>query len=148
MNIKAGVTGDIAYNYIWSAANNSIKLETGKTVLSPQTNMNIFNNTIVNGGWRKVGEATQGILIDKYAAANIFNNVLVGCHTGINIASKADTLHSTYGNNLIYAIDDSLEEGFSQPLVQYHSSSQPRSSSQPAKRFRQPETIDPERPVM
>ncbi len=109
MNIKAGVTGDIAYNYIWSAANNSIKLETGKTVLSPQTNMNIFNNTIVNGGWRKVGEATQGILIDKYAAANIFNNVLVGCHTGINIASKADTLHSTYGNNLIYAIDDSLK---------------------------------------
>ena len=42
----------------------------------------------------------------------------------------------------LYEIDDSLEEGFSQPLVQYHSSSQPRSSSQPTKRFRQPETVD------
>jgi hypothetical protein len=109
MNIKAGVKGDIAYNYIWSAANNGIKLETGKTVFSPQTNMNIFNNTIINSGWRKVGEATQAILIDRYAAANIYNNILVGNHTGINITKKADTLHSKYGNNLIYAIDDSLK---------------------------------------
>jgi len=109
MNIKAGVTGDISYNYIWSAANNSIKLETSKSVFSPQTKMNIYNNTIVNGGWRKVGEATQGILIDKFAAANIYNNVLVGCHTGINIANGADTNHCKYGNNLIFAIDDSLK---------------------------------------
>ena len=108
MNIKAGVKGDIAYNYIWSAANNGIKLETGKTVFSPETDMNIFNNTIINSGWRKVGEATNSILIDKFAAANIYNNVMVGNHTGINITSKADTLHCTYGNNLIYAIDDSL----------------------------------------
>ena len=109
MNIKAGVKGDIAYNYIWSAANSGIKLETGKTVFSPQTKLNIFNNTIINSGWRKVGEATNAILIDKFAAANIFNNVLVGNHTGINIASKADTLHCTYGYNLIYSIDDSLK---------------------------------------
>jgi hypothetical protein len=109
MNIKSGVSGDVSYNYIWSAANNSIKLETGKTVFSPQTKLNIYNNTIINGGWRKVGEATQGILIDKFAAANIFNNILVGCHTGINITKAADTIHSKYGNNLIYAIDDSLK---------------------------------------
>jgi len=109
MNIKAGVKGDISYNYIWSAANNSIKLETGKKVFSPQTTLNIYNNTIVNGGWRKVGEATQAILIDKFAAANIYNNILVGNHTGINITTAADTVHSKYGNNLIYAIDDSLK---------------------------------------
>jgi len=108
VNIKAGVTGDIAYNYIWSAANNAIKLETGKTVFSPQTKMNIFNNTIINSGWRKVGEATNGILIDKFAAANIYNNILVGNHTGINMATKADTINCKYGNNLIYAINDSL----------------------------------------
>ncbi|NWJ51405.1 MAG: hypothetical protein HXX14_11135 [Bacteroidetes bacterium] len=109
MNIKAGVKGDISYNYIWSGANNGIKLETGKKVFTPQTNMNIYNNTIINSGWRKVGEATQAILIDKYAAANIYNNILVGNHTGINITKQADTLHSKYGNNLIYAIDDSLK---------------------------------------
>ncbi len=104
MNIKKGVKGDIAYNYIWSAANNGIKLETG-SILVPQTNMNIFNNTLVDGGWRKVGEATNSILIDKWTRANIFNNVMVGNNTGINITKKADTLNCTYGYNLIYAIN-------------------------------------------
>ena len=42
----------------------------------------------------------------------------------------------------LYEIDDSLEEGFSQPGVEYHSSSQQRVSFQSSKRFRQPETID------
>jgi hypothetical protein len=106
MNIKKGVIGDIAYNYIWAAANNSIKLETGSSL--PQTAMNIYNNTIINGGWRKVGEFTNGILIDKNTVANIFNNILVGCRNGINITNKADYLNCKEGNNLVYAIDDSL----------------------------------------
>jgi hypothetical protein len=107
INIKAGVKGDIAYNYIWSAANNAIKLETGK-VLTPQTNMNIFNNTIVDGGFRKRGEATNSILIDKWTRANIYNNIMVGNHTGINITTAADTTNCHYGNNLIYAPSDTL----------------------------------------
>jgi len=107
MNIKKGVMGDIAYNYIWAAANNSIKLETGSAL--PQTAMNIFNNTIINGGWRKVGEFTNGILIDKNTVANIYNNILVGCRNGINVTSKSDYANCKVGNNLVYAIDDSLK---------------------------------------
>jgi hypothetical protein len=106
MNIKKGVMGDIAYNYIWAAANNSIKLETGSAL--PQTAINVFNNTIINGGWRKVGEFTNGILIDKNAVANIYNNILVGSRNGINITSKSDFANCKEGNNLVYAIDDSL----------------------------------------
>ena len=105
MNIKAGVKGDIAYNYIWSAANNAIKIETGKTVLIPQSSLNIFNNTILDGGWRKVGEATNSILVDRFARANIYNNVMVGNNTGINITTKADTINTKYGYNLIFAIN-------------------------------------------
>ncbi len=106
MNIKSGVVGDIAYNYIWAAANNCIKLSTGSNL--PQVAMNIFNNTLVNGGWRKVGEFTNGILVDKNAVANIYNNILVGCRNGINITSKADYANCMEGNNLVYAINDSL----------------------------------------
>jgi hypothetical protein len=106
MNIKSGVEGDIAYNYIWAAANNGIKLSTGSSL--PQVAMNIFNNTFINGGWRKVGEFTNGILIDKNAVANIYNNILVGCRNGINITSKADYANCKEGNNLVYAINDSL----------------------------------------
>jgi hypothetical protein len=107
MNIKKGVMGDIAYNYIWAAANNGIKLETGSAL--PQTAMNIFNNTLVNCGWRKVGEFTNGILIDKNTVANIYNNILIGCRNGINVTSKADYTNCKVGNNLVYAIDDSLK---------------------------------------
>ena len=106
MNIKSGVMGDIAYNYIWSAANNAIKLATGSKL--PQSAMNIFNNTIINSGWRKVGEFTNGILIDANAVANVYNNVLVGSRNGINITDKADYANSKEGNNLVYAINDSL----------------------------------------
>jgi hypothetical protein len=102
MNIKAGVQGDVAFNYIWSSANSSIKLNTGKTVLSPQTKLNIYNNTMINGSWRKVGELSSAILIDQFAAANIYNNVIVGCRNGINIASKADVNNCKFSNNIIY----------------------------------------------
>jgi hypothetical protein len=109
MNIKAGVKGDIAYNYIWSAANNGIKLSTGK-ILVPPVQLNIFNNTIVDGGWRKVGEATNSILVDAGARANIYNNIMVGNHTGLNITTKADSVNSKYGNNLIFAIADTMAQ--------------------------------------
>ncbi len=102
MNIKAGVQGDIAYNYIWSSANSSIKLNTSKTVFTPQTKLNIYNNTMLNGSWRKVGELSSAILIDQFAAANIYNNIIVACRNGINITSKADINNTKYGNNLIY----------------------------------------------
>ena len=105
-NIKKGVMGDVAYNYIWCAANNGIKVETGSNL--PQTAINIYNNTLINCGWRKVGELTNGILVDKNGVANIYNNLLVGCRTGINVTKKADYANCMVGNNLVYAIDDSL----------------------------------------
>ena len=106
MNIKSGVVGDIAYNYIWASANSGIKLSTGSSL--PQVAMNIFNNTFINTGWRKVGEFTNAILVDKNAVANIYNNILVGCRNGINVTSKADYANCMVGNNLVYAINDSL----------------------------------------
>ena len=102
INIKAGAHGDIAYNYIWNSANSGIKLNTGKTVLSPETKFNIYNNTIINGNWRKVGELSSAILVDQFSAATIYNNVIVGCRNGINITKKADTMNCRYGNDLIY----------------------------------------------
>jgi len=102
MNIKAGAEGDIAYNYIWSSANSGVKLNTGKKVFSPQTKFNIYNNTFVNGNWRKVGELSSAILIDQFSAANIYNNIIVGCRNGINITDISDYNHTKYSNNLIY----------------------------------------------
>lgn len=114
INVKKGVTGDIAYNYIWSAANNCIKVETNKTVLYPQSKINIYNNTLIDGGWRKQGEPTAGILIDNFAQASIYNNLIVNCANGIRITSKTDTsfIAGKYGYNLFYTIIDSTRAGY------------------------------------
>lgn len=114
INIKKGVTGDVAYNYIWSAANNSIKVVTNGSVLYPQSKINIYNNTIIDGGWRKQGEPTAGILIDQFAQATLYNNLIINCVRGIRITAEADTIHikGNYGHNLFYSIVDSTRSGY------------------------------------
>ena len=113
INIKKGPHGDIAYNYIWSSANSGIKLNTSKTVPLPETRFNIYNNTIVNGNWRKIGELSSAIYLDQNSAANIYNNVLVGCRNGIHLANNAtgaDMANTMYSNNLIYMYYDQASD--------------------------------------
>lgn len=114
INIKNGVTGDVEYNYIWSAANNSIKVETNKAILYPQSKINIYNNTIIAGGWRKQGEPTAGILADVFAQASIYNNLVINCVSGIRITAKSDTsyIKGKYGYNLFYSTVDSTRTGY------------------------------------
>ncbi len=105
INIKYGAHGVVAYNYIWSSANSGIKLNTSKTIPLPETSFDIYNNTIINGNWRKVGELSTAILLDQNSSGNIYNNVIVGCRNGINLASGAtgaDMGHTKYSHNLIY----------------------------------------------
>ena len=114
INIKNGVTGDVAFNYIWSAANNSIKVNTNKTVLFPQSKINIYNNTIIAGGWRKQGEPTAGILVDLFAQASVYNNLIINCVSGLRITAKSDTsnIKGKYGYNLFYSTIDSTRAGY------------------------------------
>jgi hypothetical protein len=114
INIKLGVTGDVAYNYIWSAANNSTKLETSLTILAPVTKVNIYNNTYVSGGWRKQGETTAGVLVDTYADGTVYNNLFVNCQRGLRITALAkSTVLSNYNNNMFYTTGpDSLKNFF------------------------------------
>ena len=53
INLKTGVTGDVAYNVIFSQAGSGVKLETSALAPFPQTNVNVYNNTMVSNGWRR-----------------------------------------------------------------------------------------------
>lgn len=113
INIKKGAHGDIAYNYIWSSANSGIKLNTSKTTPLPETKFNIYNNTIINGNWRKIGELSSAILVDQNSAARIYNNVIVGCRNGIHLANNAtgaDMANTEYSNNLMYMYYDQASD--------------------------------------
>ncbi len=108
INIKAGTIGEIAYNVIWSAGGNGIKVNADPT-LPRLTNVCIHNNTIVAGGWRRIGELGYGILVDASARAQIYNNIIGDMFGGIEITVAADTTRTVYDDNLFFYSADSLK---------------------------------------
>ena len=107
INVKSGTVGEIAYNVIWGSGGNGIKLNADVT-LPRLTNMCIHNNTIVAGGWRRVGELGYAILVDKSARAQIYNNIMGDMYQELEITTKADTVRTVYDNNLFFYSIDSL----------------------------------------
>ena len=118
INMKSGTTGTIAYNVVYSQAGTGIKLETSKTVPFPQTNIDVYNNTLVSNGWRRgAAEPGRGISIGVNAKANIFNNIMVNNYQGLEIFTDADTLNIVHGNNLFYASVDSYTDNTVTPNI-------------------------------
>lgn len=107
INPKSGSVGDIAYNLFIGAATNGGKISNSGA--SPvQTNINFYNNTLVNCGYRQATYAAHGagINYEKQAKGKIYNNLLVNCRLGLRIVNTADTLNTSYGYTYHYA--DSL----------------------------------------
>lgn len=118
INLKSGVTGTVAYNVVFSQAGSGVKLETSKTAPIPQTNVDVYNNTLVSNGWRR-GEAEpgRGVSVGLNATGNIFNNIIVNCYQGIEIFKDADAAHILYGNNLFYASVESYTDNTVTPNI-------------------------------
>lgn len=118
INLKAGVTGDVAYNVIYSQAGSGVKLETSKTVPFPQTEVNVYNNTLVSNGWRRgAAEPGRGVSVGLNAIGHIFNNILVDNYQGLEIFADADFAHTTHGNNLFYASSDNYTDNTVTPAI-------------------------------
>ncbi len=104
INLKTGVTGDVAYNVIYSQAGTGVKLETNDVVPIPQTMVNVYNNTLVSNGWRRgQAEPGRGVSLGVNAKGNVYNNIMVNNYQGLEIFVDADTSNTKYGNNLFYA---------------------------------------------
>jgi hypothetical protein len=111
INLKSGTTGVVAYNVIFSQAGSGVKLETSTTVPFPQTEVDVYNNTIVSVGWRRgSAEPGRGTSVGVNAIGHIFNNIYVNDYHGLEIFNDADIIHTTYGNNLFYATVDSFTD--------------------------------------
>ena len=111
INLKTGVTGDVAYNVIYSQAGTGVKLETNDVVPIPQTSVNVYNNTLVCNGWRRgQAEPGRGVSVGVNAKANIYNNIMVNNYQGLEIFVDADTVNTKYGNNLFYASQDTYTD--------------------------------------
>jgi hypothetical protein len=111
INLKTGVTGTVAYNVVFSQAGSGIKLETSSSKPFPQTEVNVYNNTLVSNGWRR-GSAEPGraVSVGVNAIGHIFNNIIVNDYHGIELFDDGDITHTTYGNNLFYATVDTYAD--------------------------------------
>ena len=112
VNVKSGSVGDIAYNLVVGGTGNAFKsASTGG--LSPQANMNCYNNTILNTGYRQLKVGEGGSLdFESDGRGNCYNNLLVNCKFGLGITgaasatAAADTANVHYGYTYNYG--DSL----------------------------------------
>ncbi|MCS3798601.1 hypothetical protein [Niastella sp. OAS944] len=112
LNIKNGTVGDVAYNLAIGAATNGFKVSNSGD--GPvQTNVNVYNNTIVNCGFRQVKSGRGGsINFEKGAQGKIYNNMVVNCRFGLRVTSDADVAHINYNNQFYYANDQRLINQF------------------------------------
>jgi hypothetical protein len=110
MNAKSGTIGDFAYNLCIGMATNGPKLSNiSAPVGFPGSNMRIYNNTIVNCGYRRAATGRGGsINFEQGAGGMAYNNLIVNCKFGLRVVQNpiADTANLFYGYNFTYC--DSL----------------------------------------
>jgi hypothetical protein len=122
LNVKSGTVGNYAYNVTIGSATNGPKAS-NKGGKNPQTNIYMYNNTIINSGYRRNSDGRGGSLnFEEGAKGLAFNNIVVNCKYGLRILTApkgtatqysgnplppSDFANITYGNNFYYV--DSLK---------------------------------------
>jgi hypothetical protein len=104
VNFKDGVFGDMAYNLSFGGATNGLKIA---SVAGKSTIVNIYNNTLVQCGFRQTKATRNGsINTETNTGGYIYNNIIVNCKQGLRITyssekgKPSDTLNTSYGNSL------------------------------------------------
>lgn len=112
LNVKAGTVGNIAYNVFYGSATNAFKpSNSGDGTV--QTNIKVYNNTIINGGWRRPGMSRgANINFEVGARGEAYNNIIVNCKRGIRVLEDADLQNITIDNNLYYASFQEMVDEF------------------------------------
>lgn len=114
-NVKNSTVGDMAYNLIVGTAKGGTKASNKGTYGSVQTNINMYNNTYVSGGFRSVDpDRGANVNYEQGARGYAYNNIFVNCRTGLRILENpaADFANCFYGNNLSYGDDTSIVNEF------------------------------------
>jgi len=111
VNAKSGSVGDMAYNLFVGTATNGTKAS-NKGGIGPETNIYMYNNTYINGGYRQVQTARSGdINYEEGAMGKAYNNLIVNCKFGFRVMGPtpnaaaipaADVANLSYSNNYAY----------------------------------------------
>jgi hypothetical protein len=85
INVKAGCKVDAAYNVMYSPNTNAFKLSnSGFGGNRFQAQINAYNNTIINSGWRRDPNKPKGgsVWAESGCLVSIYNNLIVNCMFG------------------------------------------------------------------
>lgn len=112
LNGKAGLRGDFAYNLCIGCATNGPKLSNAGALAGvPSSNMRIYNNTIINCGYRRSAAGRGGsINFEEGAGGMAYNNLIINCKFGVRVVQNpiADTANIRYGYNFTYCDSQSV----------------------------------------
>lgn len=114
-NVKNSTSGDMAYNLIVGTAKGGTKASNKGTYGSTQTNINMYNNTYISGGFRSLDpDRGANMNYEQGAKGNAYNNIMVNCKTGLRILENpaADFANCHYGNNLSYGDNAAIVNEF------------------------------------
>ncbi|MBB6499215.1 hypothetical protein [Pedobacter cryoconitis] len=116
LNAKGGTVGTMAYNlFIGTATNGQKASNKGQATGAPQTNLVMYNNTFISGGYRQTQSGRGGCInYEEGAMGMYYNNVAINCKYGYRVVGSpiADIAHLSYGNNYQWADSVSVANQF------------------------------------
>lgn len=113
INYKSGCQADICYNTIYDANTNGFKLsDAGLSATIPASHLVIYNNTILNSGWRRPSKKGGSIWLESNIYADMYNNLIADCRWGMKFKTDdPQSANSVLTPNYYFA---STAEGVSQ----------------------------------
>jgi hypothetical protein len=103
VNYKSGCLADIANNLIYDANSNGFKLS-NNGALDPQAHLYVYNNSIINSGWRRPKVKGGSVWLELNVYAELYNNLLADCRWGIKRdASNVEDARSVITPNYLFA---------------------------------------------
>jgi len=112
-NLKAGTVADLAYNMYYSPNTNAFKLSNSGG-RSPQCNAVVYNNTIVNAGWRRPTVKGGSVWYELGVVAKTYNTLFVNDRFGIKCDGAQDPA-STADYNYYYGYGQNCVNNFNAP---------------------------------
>lgn len=112
INLKSGVLADVAFNLMYSPNTSGLKLS-NEGERTPQLYVIGYNNTIINGGWRRPSIKGGSIWVEKGVHADLYNNLLVNNRFGIKRdKGNPEDSRSKFYNTFYYGYNQQAVDQF------------------------------------
>lgn len=116
VNIKAGTSGDFAYNLGYNLATNMLKSADSGPGARGFCETNFYNNTVVATGYRRAEPGRgAGLNYESDAFGNCYNNLMVNCRFGLRLVAGEDeprVAELNYGHNWYYGSVQTIVDEF------------------------------------